>query len=175
MRRRAARDAGAGEEPSLTPTALPGVIVVVDVDRMGELVEERGWSRYKPNPVTGKLTLLVEGLARKWHGTVIYGLDPERGTEEALIEIPLVEARELVDDLISIARGIEAEGATVTIVAVTGWVTGKPGRDRSESYSGYRRRAVRVLEGLKRRGGGVVYVDGEVVYSSLTGEGRVRD
>lgn len=159
MRKRAAKD-GPGDRPSLTPTPLvPGTLVIMDLDGMGEYVEERGLDVYKPNRITGLLSNIVEDFARKWRGVVVYGLDWERGTEEAVIEIPLVEPREVKEDLEGIARMVEAEGGSITIVAVREYVVARPARTRREAYSSYRRRAVRLLGRLKSRGGGVVYVE----------------
>ncbi len=143
-----------------------GTIIIIDIDRMEETVRERGWSRYKPNPATGRLTGLVEALASKWGARVLYGLDTERGTEEAVIEVPLVEPWELESDLIEIARSMEEEGVTVTIVAVRGPVGVDKPRDRREAYSGPRRRVARILRRLKRIGGAMVYIEGRIVYRS---------
>lgn len=168
MGKRAAREARAGDRPSLTPTPHlpPGTVVVIDLDRFEEVTRKRGYDEYKPNDVTGRLSALVEGFARRWQAVVVYGLDWERGTEEALIEIPYVEAWEVAEDLIGIAREIEATGVTATIVAVTGhvapWIAGDR---RAYTATPTRRTALKVLERLKARGGGKVYVDGSVVYT----------
>ncbi len=152
--------------PSLTPTARHfswGTLLILDLDRMSDLVAERGWSEYKPNPLTGLLSNLVEDLVRKHGFVVIYGLDWERGTEEAVLEAPGLAPEEVRDDLIRIASCIRSEGGSITIVALWSPVLGSPARTRREAYSGYRRRAKRILERLKRRGGGVVYLDGEEI------------
>ncbi len=134
---------------------VEGTIVVIDLDRFGEIVEERGWSEYKPNPATGLLTLLVQRFVSKWQGVVVYGLDEERGTEEVVIEIPMVEPEELREDLEEIRRELRRVGVTATIVAVRGYVGLKPARTRREAYTGtpYRRLAVKLLNQAKRRGG----------------------
>ena len=134
---------------------VEGTVIVIDLDRFGEVVEERGWSEYKPNPATGLLTLLVQRLVSKWQGVVIYGLDEERGTEEVVIEIPMVEPEELREDLEEIRRELRRVGVTATIVAVRGYVGLKPARNRREAYTGtpYRRFAVKLLNQAKRRGG----------------------
>lgn len=166
MGRRAANEAGPGEEPSLTPTPhlAPGSVVVLDLDGFGEVTVERGYDEYRPNDVTGKMSQLIESFARKWGAVVVYGLDWERGTEEALLEVPYVEASELAEDLLRLAREIAAEGVTVTVVAVTGYVAPRPwGGRRAYRLTPTRRTALRVMERLKARGGGLVYVDG-VVY-----------
>ncbi len=139
---------------------VPGTIVMIDLDRFGEIVEERGWSEYKPNPATGLLTLLVERFVSKWQGVVLYGLDPERGTEEVVVEIPYVEPEELVEDLEEIRRELRRVNVTATIVAVRGYVGLKPTGDRREAYEGtpYRRLAARLLRRAKRRGGDALII-----------------
>ncbi|MCE4627650.1 MAG: hypothetical protein F7C34_00670 [Desulfurococcales archaeon] len=137
-----------------------GTIILIDIDRMSEVIREKGWSEYRPNPSTGKLSGLVELFARKWSAVIIYGLDWERGTEEAVIEIPGAEPEEVEADLKHIACEMAKTGVTVTIVAITGPTLGRPARDRRSAYAGPRRRAKRVLEALKRRGGGFIYVEG---------------
>jgi hypothetical protein len=137
-----------------------GTIVVIDLDQFSEVVEERGWSEYSPNPATGLLTSLVEMFVRKWQGVVVYGLDEARGTEEAVIEIPLVEPEELKPDLEAIKRELNKIGVNVTIVAVRGYVLGKPAANRREAYTAtpFRRQALALLRRVKRRGGDQVVV-----------------
>ncbi|MCE4601167.1 MAG: hypothetical protein F7C38_06340 [Desulfurococcales archaeon] len=171
MKKRAAKDAGASEEPSLTPTtahrlAVQGTIILIDIDAMEEVMMERGWNEYKPNEATGLLSNLVEDLVRRRHAVVIHGLDWERGTEEALLELPVTRPEEIENDLVEIAKLMCSQaGVSVTIVAVEGPVGLKP-VDRKRVYTGSRGYAKRLLEALKRRGGGVVYVGGRVVYVS---------
>ena len=158
MRKRAAKD-GPGDSPSLTPTPLiDGTLIIMDLDNMEELVEELGLSEYRPNRLTGLLTRLVEDLVRKWRGVVVYGLDYDRGTEEAVIEVPLTRPEELASDLRRIAEEVRREGGSISIVAVSSPVTGRPARSRREAYSGYRRRALRILRKIKSSGGGRVYI-----------------
>jgi len=137
-----------------------GAIVIIDLDRFGEVVEERGWSEYSPNPATGLLTSLVEMFVRKWQGVVIYGLDEARGTEEVVIEIPLVEPEELIQDLEYIKQELNRLGVGVTIVAVKGYVLGRPANDRREAYTAtpFRRYALSILRRAKRRGGNQVVI-----------------
>lgn len=143
---------------------VDGAIVIIDLDSFEDYTRAKGLDPYRPNDVTGLLSALVEGLARKWQGVVVYGLDWDRGTEEAVIEFPLVQAEELEYDLRMIAESICRAGVGVSIVAVTGPVTGKPARNRREAYDGYRRRAKRLLERVKSRGGGL-YIDGRLAYT----------
>jgi hypothetical protein len=139
---------------------VEGTIVIMDLDRFGETVRERGWSEYEPNPATGLLTQLVEAFVRKWQAVVVYGLDPERGTEEVVLEIPFVEPYEVKGDLERIKHEVNALGVGITIVAVKGFVTGKPASSRREAYYGTpdRRYAKAMLERLKRRGGNTIFI-----------------
>lgn len=172
MRKRAAGDARASEEPSLTPTAAQrglteGTLILIDLDKMKDVVEERGWSEYEPNPATGLLTVLIQEFSWKHRAVIIYGLDEERGTEEAVLEVPLADPGELARDLAGISEELcRYADVSVTIVAVHSLVGSKPARSRREAYGGFRGGAKRILDTLKRKGGGVVFVDGEVVYVS---------
>ncbi len=139
---------------------VEGTVVVIDLDRFGDTVRERGWSEYKPNPATGLLTLLVERLVAKWRAVVVYGLDPERGTEEVVLEIPYVEPEELREDLEQVKREINRLGVGVTIAAVKGYVGLKPARSRREAYTGTpaRRLAWKLVREAKRRGGNTIVI-----------------
>jgi len=141
----------------------------MDLDRFKEYVRVRGLSVYKPNIITGTLSGLVEDLVRRFQAVVVYGLDWDRGTEEVILEIPGVEASELEQDLIRIAREVHELGSSITIIALTGYVSCTPAKDRREAYSNYlRSRAKGLLESFKRRCGGVVYIDGVIVWSRVS-------
>jgi len=137
-----------------------GTVVVLDLDRFEETIEERGWSQYTPNPATGLLSHLVEQLARKWSAVIVYGLDWERGTEEAVLEIPLVEPEELREDLERIKEEVNKLGVGITIVAVRGYVGLKPAKSRREAYTATptRRLAIKLLRRAKRRGGNTIII-----------------
>lgn len=141
---------------------VPGIVVIIDLDKLGEFVEKRGLDPYKPNIVTGELTQLVEEFARRFQGVVIYGLDYERGTEEALIEIPYgLDYIDLVTlELKRIAEKIREYGVTLTAVVAIDYVTGKPAKSRREAYSETpgRRRALRALREAKKKGGDRIVV-----------------
>ncbi len=138
---------------------VEGTVVIMDLDRFSDVVTERGWSEYSPNPATALLTRLVEEFARKWQGVVVYGLDEERGTEEAVIEIPFVEPEELLEDLTRIKQEINKLGIGITIVAVRGYVLAQPAPQR-EAYTltPTRRQAHALLRKLKRRRGNTVVI-----------------
>ncbi|MEM0340860.1 MAG: hypothetical protein QXN05_05175 [Acidilobaceae archaeon] len=142
-----------------------GALVILDLDRFKEFSKAKGFSEYTPNEITGLLSHLVDAFVRKWNGVVVYGIDWERGTEEAIIEIPEVEAEELEQDLIEIAEEVRRAGASITIVALTGYIFGVPARSRREAYSeGLRSYAKKVLEKLKKRGGEVVFINGRIAW-----------
>lgn len=159
------------EEPSLTLKGfVEGTIVVIDLDRFGELVREQGLSEYSPNKVTGLLTSLVEEFVRKWNAVVVYGLDYQRGTEEAVIEIPFVDPWDVVDDLKKLASMISDAGASISIVVLRDFVLGRRARDRREAYYGTpgRARALKILRKIKRRGGGCIVVEDKIICCSAT-------
>ena len=160
MKRERLSRGGGGEYVEASFSLAEGTIVVMDLDRFGEVVRERGWSEYQPNPATGLLTDLVERFVRKWQAIVVYGLDPVRGTEEVVLEIPFVEPWEVKEDLESIRRELNRVGVGVTIVAVKGYILGRPARDRREAYYGSPSRsyAKHLLERLKRKGGNMVFI-----------------
>ena len=138
----------------------PGLVIVLDLDRFGEYVESRGLDPYKPNLVTGELSRLVESFAIKHRGVVVYGLDWERGTEEAVIEIPFgdEEVGSILRDLEELKKSVEQLGASITIVVVRDYVLAKPAPSRREAYYGTpgRARALKLLRSAKRRGGGKI-------------------
>lgn len=133
---------------------MEGTVVIMDLDRFGDMVRERGWSEYSPNPVTGTLTRLVEEFVSKWSAVVLYGLDPGRGTEEVVLEVPNVSPQDVEEDLRRILEEIKRLGACISIVAVKAYV-GLPAYSRKEAYTGTpgRRLAAKLLRRIKRRGG----------------------
>ena len=141
---------------------VEGLIIVLDLDKFEEFMEKRGWDPYKPNIVTGTLTNLVENFARKWNGVVIYGLDPIRGTEEAVIEIPYGHDHldGIIDDLEKIKKEINRLGASISIVVLKDFVYPKPASNRREAYQGTpgRKRAWKMLRKIKRSGGNKILV-----------------
>ena len=139
---------------------IEGTIIVIDLDKFSEEVKSRGWSEYSPNPATGLLTRLVEEFISKWYGVVVYGLDPERGTEEVVIEIPGVEPEEVLEDLRKIREEINSVGVGVSIVALRGYVIGRSTRSRRDAYYGtpFRAEAIKALRRVKKKGGNQILV-----------------
>ncbi len=137
-----------------------GTIVVMDLDEFEEMTQRMGWDRYKPNIVTGTLTQLVEWFVSKWRAVVVFGLDPVRGTEEVVLEIPGVEPEEVKEDLEYIKKRINEVGARITIVAVKGYVGLKPANSRRDAYYGTPDRAFahKLLVKAKRKGGNRVVI-----------------
>lgn len=136
---------------------VDGIIIILDLDSFEQYTIEYGFDQYRPNIITGTLTDLVESFARKWRASVIYGLDHDRGTEEAVIEIPYghEQIKDIIRDLKKIKEEINELGASITIVVVKDYVTGIKAKNRREAYHGTpgRRRAVRELRRAKRSGG----------------------
>ena len=91
---------------------------------------------------------------------VVWGLDEERGTEEALLEVPFAEPEELREDLENLKERLNSIGIKVTAVAVSGFLTLKKAKNRRDAYYSTpdRRRAKKLLERVKRRGGNEVVV-----------------
>lgn len=138
---------------------VEGTIVIMDLDDFGELVKREGLSEYSPNRISGLLSNLVEEFVRKWSAVVVYGLDWNRGTEEVVIEIPLVKPEELREDLLRIHSEINREGGKISIVALRSPVSCRVARNRREAYEEYRKKAHRVLLRIKRRGGNIVHIE----------------
>jgi hypothetical protein len=141
---------------------VEGLIIILDLDRFEEYTIKHGFDQYKPNIITGTLTKLVEEFVKKWQASLIYGLDYERGTEEAIIEIPFGHERieRIVEDLRNIKNEINKLDASISIVVVKDYVIGKPARSRREAYYGTpgRRRALRLLRKIKKKGGNEIVV-----------------
>ncbi len=134
-----------------------GLIIIMDLDKFENYTREHGFDEYKPNIITGTLTSLVEEFVRKWRACIVYGLDYERGTEEAIIEIPYgyENAEEIINDLSKIKDTINRLGARITIVVIKDYILCKPAHNRREAYHGTpgRRRATQLLRKYKRKGG----------------------
>ena len=139
---------------------IPGCIVVLDLDKFEEMTEQKGFDEYKRNIITGTLTRLVEDIAIKNKGITIYGLDYERGTEEAVLEFPGLSSEELMDDLEKILREINKLGASITIVALNGLVAGKKANKRKDAFYGtpWRTTATKILRKAKRKGGNTIII-----------------
>ena len=138
-----------------------GSVVILDLDRFKEVTKSRGWTEYKPNIITGELSHLVDAFVRKWSAHLVYGLDWDRGTEEAVIEIPGVTPDEIKEDLELIRRRIEELGASISIGVAYGPILGFKARGRRGAYSGATRRlALKALKEAKRLGGNKIIIIG---------------
>nr|MDO8076715.1 hypothetical protein [Candidatus Freyarchaeota archaeon] len=49
-----------------------GVGMFLDLDNFKEVMRKMGWSEFRPNPITGTLTQLVQRLAAKYNATVLW-------------------------------------------------------------------------------------------------------
>lgn len=136
-----------------------GTVVIVDLDKFKEITREKGFNKYKPNIITGTLTQLVEDFAKKWQATILYGLDYKRGTEEAVILIPLVKPEEIIGDLKNIKRAMEKLGVTLSIGVSYGPLDIIKARSRREAYSGFTvKKALKALREAKRKGGNRIVI-----------------
>ena len=143
--------------------AVYGTVVILDLDRFKEYTIQQGFNAYKPNIVTGTLSHLVLDVASKRTGSILYGLDWDRGTEEAIIVFPGMESLQVKEDLLSIAKEICELGASITIVALHEAII-TPGRVSQRKLRRIFKREFSILERLKHRGGGLVYIDGEIFH-----------
>lgn len=91
------------------------VVIALDLDKFSEVTKERGWTEYSPNPVTRYLSHAVYSFSGKYHATIIYGLDFERGTEEAQIYCSDPDLEEIISDLEAMRRDIQSMGTTLSI------------------------------------------------------------
>lgn len=146
---------------SIQTPPIWGSVIVLDLDKFKEYTEVRGWSNYTPNVITGELSRLVEAFARKWSGRIIHGLDWSRGTEEAIIELPGVEPREILRDLEDIRARIEELGSSISIGVSYGPLHSMRVRGKRELYSSTTiKLAFKALRKAKRMGGNRIIIYG---------------
>ncbi|MCD6113989.1 MAG: GGDEF domain-containing protein [Thermoprotei archaeon] len=138
---------------------IEGTVIVLDLDKFKKVTKERGFNEYKPNIITGTLTHLVENFVRKWNAYVLYGLDYSRGTEEAVIIIPMIKPEEVLGDLEKIRREIEKLGATLSIGVSYGVIVNIKARNRREAYENITvKNALKALREAKRKGGNRIVI-----------------
>jgi hypothetical protein len=139
---------------------VEGVVVALDLDNFEEEIERRGWSQWKPNEATGLLTQLALHFASKHRAVVIFGVDPNRGTEEFMMEIPFAKIDDVIDDVKNIIEELNKVGVRASASVVEGLVGLKPARSRREAYYGTpaRRKAIELLRKAKASGGNKVLI-----------------
>lgn len=91
-------------------TQVDGAGIFLDLDKFKETTKKMGWTEFKPNPISGNLTQIVQIFASKHNANILWGLDQERGTEEAYLEVVEPELEELHKDLEEVRRKIENLG-----------------------------------------------------------------
>lgn len=92
------------------PILVDGAGIFFDLDNFKETMKKMGWSEFKPNLITGNLTQFIQMFASKYNANVLWGLDPERGTEEAYLEVIEPDPEELYNDLEEVRKKIEKLG-----------------------------------------------------------------
>lgn len=94
------------------------VVIAVDLDNFADIVKERGWTSYSPNPVTRYLSHAVSAFCQKHAATIIHGLDIERGTEEAVIYCSDVDIDTITADLEMMRKEVYALYETTLSVGI---------------------------------------------------------
>ncbi len=142
-----------------------GITAILDLDKFKEITKSMGWTEYKPNIITGSLTHLVEEVVSRLRGVVIYGLDEERGTEEAIIKFVEADEDEVLKSLERIRCEIERLGresgsnATLSIGVYIGPITSLKPQPLSEAKKAFEVvMALRALKKAKRMGGNRIIV-----------------
>jgi len=138
---------------------VEGTVIVFDLNKFKKVTKEKGFNEYKPNIITGTLTHLVENFVRKWNAYVLYGLDYFRGTEEAVIIMPMTKPEEVLSDLEKIRREIEKLGSTLSIGVSYGVIVNIKARNRREAYENITvKNALKALREAKRKGGNRIVI-----------------
>jgi hypothetical protein len=91
------------------------VVIALDLDKFTQVITERGWSEYSPNPVTRYLTHAVSDFAQDHHATVLSGVDYKRGTEEAQVYCSHPDINTIIQDLNNICKKIQKMGVTLSV------------------------------------------------------------
>lgn len=91
------------------------VIIALDLDQFGDLTRKMGWTEYAPNPVTRYMSHAVSAFAEAHHATILWGLDSERGTEEAQIYCSDPDLDAVVADLETMRADVKRMGCTLSI------------------------------------------------------------
>jgi len=137
-----------------------GAGIFLDLDNFKEVMKKMGWTEFKPNAITGNLTQLIQLFASKHTANILWGLDKERGTEEAYLEVVEPDVEELNRDLENIRKEIETLGkktksnATISIGVAYGNIYNlKPQSRREIVKSPLGNRAWKALQKAKRSGG----------------------
>ncbi len=87
------------------------LIIFIELDNFKKIAEKQGWVAYRPNEITGKMTVIISNFVKKYLGEVIYGLDERHGTDECMIRLTgALSHEEIVIDLEGIVFIIEETG-----------------------------------------------------------------
>ncbi|MBU7014646.1 MAG: hypothetical protein HXS52_14000 [Theionarchaea archaeon] len=94
------------------------MVIALDLDRFGELTRKMGWTEYSPNPVTRYLSHAVADFAKTHQATILYGLDFERGTEEAQMYCSHPDMERMITDLETMRKEIRTISETTLSVGI---------------------------------------------------------
>lgn len=94
------------------------VVIALDLDKFSDVIKEKGWTAYSPNRVTRYLSHAVSAFAEKHHATVLYGLNFERGTEEAQLYCSDPDMQQVIADLECMREDIHTMGETTLSVGI---------------------------------------------------------
>ncbi|MBU6997939.1 MAG: hypothetical protein HXS41_11870 [Theionarchaea archaeon] len=94
------------------------MVIALDLDKFGDLTRKMGWTEYSPNPVTRYLSHAVADFAEIHQATILYGLDVERGTEEAQLYCSHPDMDAIVTDLETMRREIRNLSETTLSVGI---------------------------------------------------------
>ena len=91
------------------------LVVVLDLDHFGDVSEQMGWPRYRPNAVTGTVTQWCLELLRKYFGIEIYGISELEGTEECMLVFPNGSIDAILGDLEELRVEVQRIGRQIGI------------------------------------------------------------
>ncbi|MEM3526223.1 MAG: hypothetical protein QXV37_02310 [Candidatus Jordarchaeaceae archaeon] len=140
-----------------------GVGIFFDLDNFKEIMKKMGWTEYKPNIITGNLTKHIQLFASKYNANILWGLNQERGTEEAYLEVVEPDPEKLYNDLEEIREKIEKLGketksnAKLSIGVAYGKIENiKPRSKRELIKTPLGKKAWKALKTAKKTGGNKV-------------------
>ena len=142
-----------------------GTVAFVDLDGFKNCMEEMGWARWHPNPMTELLTRELLHFIRKYFAVHIWGLNEKEGTEEAILiffqeSTLIVELFEsLRKKVLNLAQKLEAPTSLSVGIASGRIIDTKPITHHRKSdfqKDPTRYLAYKALKEAKRKGGNII-------------------